>query len=128
MADCRYCGKAIENDTDTTVSYWGVTKFPCHKACKVEGEKTEAYDCQVIDADCNDCFFFQRGQAIFRWLSCMDKGKPSKRYASMEITEGHCLKFHRRAIASPKFASGFECFVHRKDACVWPKQEKAIKK
>ena len=47
--------------------YWGPhsvdgvpVRFPVHKACKQQAMKDEAYECQVIDADCNDCRHFDR--------------------------------------------------------------------
>ena len=90
---CRYCNKIIkENEFTITQSYWKALWFPCHKSCKDAGYKQEAYDCQCIDSDCNDCKYFKR-----------DKGN-----------KGQCLKYNIAVHTSPNFCSGFECFKHRK--------------
>lgn len=57
--NCRYCGE-IPNKNIRTLSYWKSVHFISCPECKVDGEKQEAIDCQIIDADCNDCKHFQR--------------------------------------------------------------------
>jgi hypothetical protein len=112
---CRYCDELVlESELTTTHSYWGGSPFPCHKSCKVAGEKQEAYDCQVIDADCNDCKHFKRGEVIKRLLSCMEDGKPGTRLVNMGIINGHCLKFDRPTQAQPNKWTGLGCFEHRR--------------
>jgi len=86
---CRYCTQTLDNDFEITYSYWGANMYPCHSKCQKEGEATEALACQAIDADCNDCKFFNRKEG-----KCEKTGKPAK--------------------ARPKFASLHECFEHRK--------------
>ena len=97
---CRYCGKPVaEYDRIVTHSYWQAFQFVCHKACKSPGEKLEAFDCQSLDADCNDCRHFRRGVQLGKWVSV-----------------GHCLKFNRPTKAYPNFCTGWSCFEHRRTA------------
>src|SRR2546421_532208 len=51
--------------------------------------KREAYECQVVDADCNDCKHFRRGALVAK-----------------EAWSGHCLKFDRETRAYPKKWTG----------------------
>ncbi len=96
---CYYCKKLVsEEDTAITVGYWTKVKNICHKACKVAGDKEQAYECQCIDADCNDCKYFERDKKIA-------KG----------IFSGKCLKFNKKVKAYPVFATGHDCFEHRRD-------------
>lgn len=53
----------------------------------------EAYECQCIDADCNDCLHFER----------------------ISMNNGVCLKYDRPTTASPKMSTGYPCFEHRKN-------------
>lgn len=94
---CRYCGKP--GASVRTLAYWNQTPDLCHAECKSPGEKQEAIDCQVLDADCNDCVHFQRGKII---------GGIPKAFS------GHCLKFDRPTTAYPHFWTGRECFEHRR--------------
>ncbi len=99
MEICRYCRQA--GCDDVTPSYWLGGAYPCHRACKVEGYANEAYECQKIDADCNDCKHFKRE----KHLSKGGKG----------IWQGQCLKFDCLTLAYPNFCSNKQCFEHRKD-------------
>lgn len=56
---CRYCGQ--EGADVKTVSYWSSIPDFCHSYCKLPGERQEALECQLIDADCNNCKHYQRG-------------------------------------------------------------------
>lgn len=91
---CRYCKESIDKIEDAVItsSYWtnANTKFICHKDCKKQGEAKQVYECQKIDADCNDCFYFNRPKS---W----------------------CKKFDKLTKAYTQFCSGYECFVDRKD-------------
>lgn len=118
---CRYCNQPVEpKDAVATYAYWDTgpkaqrQTFWCHARCKDDGIKQEAYDCQLIDADCNDCKHFQRGQLEQRMLSCLVDGKPSMRLVNMGFIHGHCLKFNRPTIAQPNKWTGMECFEHRR--------------
>lgn len=99
MSDiCRYCSLPVDaTDAVTTHSYWQGLPFVCHKACKEAGVKQEAFDCQTIDADCNDCRHFRRGQLV---------GK--------EVWDGLCQKYDCETRAYPKKWTGHECFEHRR--------------
>jgi len=95
---CRYCkGKVEKENAALTASYWSSGWYLCHKDCKQRGEKEEAYECQIIDADCNDCKHFKRGDKT-------DKG----------IFEGLCLKFNKQTKAYPNYCSSHACFEHRR--------------
>lgn len=98
---CRFCGKEADYHTfDIHYTYWRGVFTICHISCKELGAKEEAYECQVIDADCNDCKHFKRGKML-------QGGKTA-------IWEGQCLKFDKTALAYPVFCSGHKCFEHRK--------------
>lgn len=101
---CRYCNKPIkEQDLEfTSPYYWPAgDECPCHKDCKVEGKKREAYDCQCVDADCNDCLFFKR-ESNGRWFC---KGT---------CTNPESTEFEQEVVAYPNNASLRSCFKHRK--------------
>ena len=94
---CRYCNTEVSrNDADVAYSYWlimGTTSawFICHIMCKTAGYAAEAYECQCLDANCNDCFFLDREQ-----LSCKNTGEPTR--------------------PVPNMPGLMPCFKHRKDA------------
>lgn len=114
MRTCRYCDKLIDGLAAKTFSYWGHYEFECHPQCKAEGEKMEAFECQTVDADCNDCRHFKRGNFEKRWLSCMEDKLPSMRLVNMGFSHGHCLKLDKPTVAQPNKWSGYECFEHRR--------------
>jgi hypothetical protein len=96
---CRYCGKAIEEGAAVkTVSYWHSQEFKCHAECKASGEKAEAFECQKIDADCNDCAFFERGPFV---------NFPHRYYM------GTCGRSGADVAAFAKTCSARPCFQHR---------------
>lgn len=121
---CRYCNQPVDvlgTDYTYTVAYWhwghcDKERFLCHKSCKVV--KQEAYDCQLIDADCNDCKHFQRGK-LAELLISMTK-TPDGRWVEIphqpDLFYGHCLKFNRPTVAQPNKWTGMECFEHRRSA------------
>lgn len=115
MSNCYYCGIQMQlHEMVKTVGYWGGSPFECHKSCKDQGIKDDAYQCQLIDADCNDCKHFKRGEVVKRWLSCIENGKPSKRLVNMGIIDGHCLKLDKPTQAQPNKCSMYPCFEHRR--------------
>ena len=96
---CRFCKGQLTKDTITKVSsYWSVLVCACHKECKVKGMSEEAYDCQMIDADCNYCKWFIRGKGGMT-------GGAGKGHCWIDWTETTCQ--------SNSF-SGKSCFEHRK--------------
>jgi hypothetical protein len=114
---CRYCSLPIaEGESATTHSYWQGLPFPCHKACKDAGVKQEAFDCQAVDADCNDCRHFKRGKLANKTVSTWTK--PDRKIAMVihqpDVFSGHCLKHDRPTIGQPKKHSGYYCFEHRR--------------
>jgi hypothetical protein len=105
--NCRYCNLPIEHPV-TTLAYWSQTPDVCHPECKKSGERQEAIDCQIIDADCNDCKFFKRGIAgVMRWTGLLFSKDTT-------VVPGHCLKFNRPTTAYPHFWTGRDCFEHRR--------------
>lgn len=118
MNICRYCHQPVtETESVPTFSYWWSLEFLCHKACKEAGEKQEAFDCQIIDADCNDCRHYKRGKLAPKVVSKLKT--PDNRWVEVThqpniIIGGHCLKFSRPTIAQPNKWSGLECFEHRR--------------
>lgn len=112
---CRYCNKPVEaKDMTSTLAYWSGQTYTCHKDCKEAGLKQEVIECQTIDADCNDCIHFKRGEVVKRLLSCMENKKPSMKLVNMGVINGHCLKFDRPTQAFPNKWTGRECFEHRR--------------
>lgn len=108
---CRYCGQPVELvDAVITNSYWQGLPFICHRACKNEGVKQEALDCQVIDSDCNDCKHFKRGELIHR--ESWESGRRVK--VNTHVFTGHCLKLDKPTVARPMIWTGMPCFEHRR--------------
>lgn len=111
---CRYCNKPLHTEkehqlfdlgeavTVPTFSYWSAVKFHCHKECKKAGESLEAYECQSIDANCNDCLHLER-------LTNYNNVKGS----------GWCKKLNKPCQAWVNFATGNPCFEHRKHAVLF---------
>lgn len=95
---CRFCGTpVVREDADVYVAYWWNFFYVCHKDCKVDGAKKEAYECQLIDCDCNDCRFFDR----------RPEGKNSM--------VGWCKQHNRRELAQgPMGGKPMLCFEHRR--------------
>lgn len=97
---CRYCKQLIDNESkELTYSYWsncfkqGPIWYICHKNCQKDGYKDEVYECQKIDANCNDCTFFERKKICIGW----------------------CMKYQKEVISSNDLFQGNDCFIHRKD-------------
>ena len=108
---CRGCGLPLtDTDFDVWVSYWKSVWFPAHKACRAAGMAEEAYDCQCVDADCNDCNSFCRGKSAGELVMIGVAGSPDV----TRPANGHCEKFDRPAVAWANFCSGWACFEHRK--------------
>lgn len=106
---CRYCEQPVAPaDSVTTVSYWSAIPYVCHRACKVTGVKQEAFDCQMLDRDCNDCRCFIRGEAVRKFN---EAGQPQP----ISAFHGMCLKFDRQTMAFPNQSTGRECFEHRRE-------------
>ena len=58
---CCYSGEKLTRDNiDVLVGYW--TPFmwkPIRKDLRVQAQREEAYECQLIDCSCNDCAFLK---------------------------------------------------------------------
>lgn len=95
---CVYCKEPIL-EIDVVKSYDGWVWRPVHQECKPLQQRVEAYDVQCIDADCNDCRHFKRG----------DRLNPK----STQGFNGICNKDGSSVKAYVRFASGHNCFEHR---------------
>lgn len=112
---CRYCHERIFYGAVNTSSYWGRFPYKSHVQCLKRGYEREAYLCQKIDCDCNDCRYFIR-----------DTGR-KVRGGSGAVWSGRCclptrpdsphlfLKNWPVVEARPNFCSMMPCFVHRKE-------------
>ena len=93
---CRVCGTRVERkDFEVYFTYWtfpGVGPRWCcaHRDCVKAGYAQEAYECQCIDADCNDCKHFDRPNS-------------------------HCRKLDKPTKANPGQATCHPCFEHRRN-------------
>jgi len=112
---CSFCKKEIaEEDFDIAFGYWRPFWRSVHKNCKQEQENNEQYECQKIDANCNDCKYFKRDIPsekvdIPKGNECRSVLPPLKGY------KGFCGKNKGIVYASPKIATSNNCFVHRKE-------------
>ena len=61
--------------------------------------KEDIIEMQKIDADCNDCKHFKRGEFV--------------RLVALKAFDGHCMKFNKPTRAYPVQYTGHECFEHR---------------
>lgn len=66
--------------------------------------KEDIIELQKIDADCNDCRHFKRGEM----------GRSPAKTGTV-FFRGHCLKFDKPTIAWPMQYSGHPCFEHRRE-------------
>ena len=92
---CRHSKEVITdiNDLDVFIGYWTPQCwFPVKKEYKKIGMQLEAYECQLIDCNCNDCAFFDRSTS-------------------------KCNKFDKTVSPKPNTCQPDtqECFLHRKD-------------
>ena len=112
--DCYYCKKELkEKDCVITAAYWSGFWMVCHKECKESGEKEQAYECQLIDRDCNDCFYFNRMYNVDKWHwlgSCSNENRKPFRPAS-----NYEPYLDNLVLAQPCTPTLHECFLHRKD-------------
>jgi len=132
--NCRHCGKFVAlEDADVIVGYWATIWFMAHKDCSKAGKQDEAIACQTIDADCNDCIHFNRGEHNKRFSSThlidpskynLFTGSPERDSEQQKLYileglligsyEGRCLKFDKSTRAWPGQATGHKCFEHRR--------------
>lgn len=91
---CCHTKQLLTQDTiEVKVGYW--TPFlwkPVHKDYRQLAQKQEAYNCQIIDASCSDCYYLQRDTS---WCKKMDK--------KVSVEPNLCHPQNQ------------ECFTHRKD-------------
>lgn len=96
--NCNRCGKS---GAKRSRGYWSAGAFWCEEH-QPNLTAEDIFEMQKIDADCNDCRHFQRGEMT----------KPG----GLTCFLGFCKKFAKPAKAWPMQYSGHECFEHRKEA------------
>lgn len=110
---CCHCGKKLK-EVFIITSYWTPMWKPCcSEKCANEGYKKEEFECQKIDANCNECKFFKR--------ECFDENtKPQTHnlFQPIGCYVGTCLNkkskyFNKKIGANRNLYQGMECFVHR---------------
>lgn len=95
---CWHCSKKLSGDYDKFYAYWSPHLIRrVHKECKQAAVLEDRIDCQSLDANCNDCFFFTREKPLAKGV---DLGK--------------CTKFGTQVKAVPNTFQGNPCFKHRK--------------
>jgi hypothetical protein len=96
---CNHCNSAIDKDDFIYYAgYWTPHLWkPVHKHCFKEAKELETIACQEIDADCNDCKYFQREKEISKGISI-----------------GVCSKFNNKQKSHVNTFTGKKCFEHRK--------------
>jgi hypothetical protein len=91
---CCVTGEILTKDNiDVKISYW--TPFvwkPIRKDLRREAMRQEAYECQKIDNNCNDCLYLNRNEL-------------------------QCDKMNKKVKINPNICSpeNVNCFKHRKD-------------
>lgn len=87
--------------------YWYQPSDPDHKCDCRELTGEDIIAMQTIDADCNDCIHFERGELVTE-ADGVRLGK------SGQYFKGRCLKFNRPTTAHPGQYTGMPCFEHRR--------------
>jgi hypothetical protein len=137
---CGQCDKTItEEDFDYFAAYWTPHIWrPTHKHCKEAYKSEEVWDCQTLDANCNDCKHFKRGknksvlteEHAFLGVDIWTHKKEEEIYGDVWHNQFHakrrakigdevgfngfCEKKKISVMAHPNFATGYSCFEHRK--------------
>lgn len=127
---CRFCCLLIDpQELSFANSYWVIPemgqqpKYPSHRDCKKDGIKREAYDCQCIDAGCNDCRHYQRQgrpkkpTALPRDRRITNEEQEDYLVAAIAASAdsfGQCLKYRKRVTTNPNSAEMMPCFEHRR--------------
>lgn len=112
---CRRCDKLLDEQHFVIGhTYWKHLYQPfCSEKCREKTEAEDAYSCQCIDADCNDCKHFKR-EGTFDKDLMQDKKKTKNLFPRIGGFKGTCLKYNVPAKAFPMTATGWACFEHRK--------------
>lgn len=113
---CRYCNLVvIQADACIYSAYWTPhTKYIVHKNCINELTKIEAYECQKIDRDCNDCFYFDR-KIDTHSIETSIEIQFTLLFPKINSTKGVCNKYKSLTFAYPNTCTLMPCFIHRKD-------------
>lgn len=107
--------KPIEGSVVSARAYWTSCDQMAHPECLDAGFKQEAYECQKLDADCNDCMYFHanvNGRDIRRGTCGRGAKHPDLPVQAIDALVGGWPN----VVARPVFCSGYPCFVHRRDA------------
>lgn len=96
--NCHYCQRPIKDQGSSFSAYWSPNiVWRVHPECKDLAQQEDRITCQTIDANCNDCKFFNRGARLA-------KG----------VDSGTCSLFNKEVKAVPNTWQGNPCFIHRK--------------
>lgn len=102
MSQQFYCRIHPGAKSQRSQGYWSGGTALCVE-CYPNGIRATPEDIleqQKIDADCNDCRHFKRGQMT--------------KVGGLTKFDGYCLKFDRPTTAWPMQFTGRECFEHRR--------------
>lgn len=109
---CSVSGvKLTKDNIDVKIGYWKPSLWkPVLDSLKKEAELEEAYECQKIDANCNDCKYFDRTRLTNNLIDCSTSIFPR-----INCKVGLCTKHNYNVYASSCSFQGNICFIHRKD-------------
>jgi len=108
---CRYCKKELsEENFEFSTTYWSPMLAPCcnNNACKESGEKQEAYECQNIDKNCNECKYFERIEFSSNIIA-----QTANIFGNIGCYIGECKQKKIKVGANRNIFQGMDCFVHR---------------
>jgi len=108
--ECRHCKKRVlEEDFDIAIGYWYPNCwYICHKECVKEQRVGEAYECQKLDRNCNDCAFMVRDKVR------QEKWNPNPGGIN-KILYGKCTNYDKDISFIANTSSICDGFAHRKD-------------
>jgi len=91
---CQATGILLnESNFDIGIRYWLPNSwYPVHKDFKHDYMKNEAYNCQKLDTNCNDCKHLNRAE-----MKCLKLNK------GLSFAPNTCMPENQ------------DCFIHRKD-------------
>lgn len=107
---CHHCKQVFTELPEIYYSYWGAVWIPLHKECIQPYKEVEILFCQKVDADCNDCIYFDRTNTKGESL-----GMSREFFSKIKTIKGYCSFHDKVTEASPNNFSGYPCFKHRKE-------------
>lgn len=114
---CCYCDKELSEENFFIItSYWNpIWKPCCSENCAIEGYKIEEINCQEIDANCNECKYFERkGFSENTLPQTHNIIQPIGCYIG--ICRNKKSKYYNKFVgANRNTFQGMSCFVNRKE-------------